>query len=77
MKRPTRSRLQQVTADCEACEWTVDARNGLGAAARHHDHTGHPVTTRVVRIVEYGTFADLDRAREAAGQVALGIEDDR
>lgn len=77
MSRPMTSELESVTAECHGCDWTADARNALAAAARHYDATGHPVTSRVLRVVHYGNAADVARAREAAGQTAMNVGADR
>lgn len=41
-------------AECQRCDWTTRAPNGLGNAARHHDATGHRVTVTIHRTITYG-----------------------
>jgi hypothetical protein len=52
--RQTNSRLAEVTAECQRCAWTSNARNAHGNAARHHDATGHAVRVDTVRVTIYG-----------------------
>lgn len=40
-------------ARCETCGWESFARNALGNAAQHHDHTGHSVSVDVQGQVSY------------------------
>lgn len=73
MKRQMTSRLTAVDAVCQACTWAASSINALALAAIHHDSTGHPVTTTVTRVVQYGTEHDLNVARETAGQARLTL----
>ena len=54
MSRQTSSTLVEVDARCGGCQWSSQAGNALGNAARHHDATGHHVEVSVTRIVHYG-----------------------
>lgn len=67
MARPTKSTVSELVAKCEECGWTSIDKNGLGLAARHHDHSGHRVRTLQTIEVIYGTEPDL----EAMGQTTL------
>jgi hypothetical protein len=77
MKRMTSSQVTEIVADCQACDWRADSVNALGLAARHHDATSHPVNTTITREITYGTAADLNRARETAGQRSLDVGETR
>jgi hypothetical protein len=66
-KRPTASALTNVAASCEVCSWGADTVNALALAARHHDATGHQVTTSITRLVVYGD----DVTPEELGQTTL------
>lgn len=54
MSRHVTTTTRRLAAWCASCEWTTDAGNGLGNAARHHDATGHTVTVEVDRTIVYG-----------------------
>jgi hypothetical protein len=53
-RRPTKTARVSALANCQACKWESESRNGLALAARHHDRTGHPTTTEVVTVIWYG-----------------------
>lgn len=52
--RATHTYTSRLVAECQGCDWTTDAPNGLGNAAKHHDATGHTVRVDVDRTVVYG-----------------------
>lgn len=60
MNRQTHTVTTRLRATCAQCEWESDAPNGLGHAARHHDASGHTVTTDVERRIVYGDEAAID-----------------
>lgn len=41
-------------AICDECDWNVDAKNGLGLAAKHCRATGHLVRVEQTRTLIYG-----------------------
>ena len=53
-KRQTTATTIHSTATCHGCDWTNEAANALATAARHHDNTGHAVTTDIRRVVIFG-----------------------
>lgn len=54
-------------AECHGCEWTSNAANALGNAARHHDATGHAVTVDTMRTVTYGDPAAVPPGQGGRG----------
>lgn len=54
MIRQTTTTTTRLHAECHHCDWTTDAPNGMGNAARHHDATGHPITIHIDRNITYG-----------------------
>ena len=58
-------------ASCEDCAWRLESRNGLAAAAVHHDQSGHTVHVMAGGSVTYPSLEYADRVRawrrDAAG----------
>jgi hypothetical protein len=68
--RPTNVQTLALTAECCSCDWTSDARNSQGNAARHHDATGHVVIVERTTSITYGTHP----TPEELGQTSLDTE---
>lgn len=69
MKRPTTVSPGDFLAECQDCDWSLNARNALGAAARHYDATLHSVVVTCERTVYYGRGPGEPRV--IPGQTAL------
>lgn len=52
--RIKRTRVTEVAAECQGCEWTGTDAGALGRAAQHHDATGHEVHIEQTLLVIYG-----------------------
>lgn len=48
-------------ARCKDCSWRTDAGNAQGAAALHHDRTGHTVETERKQVTTYETPQRYER----------------
>lgn len=60
VSREKSSSLDAVAAACRECGWHSNERNALGAAAQHHDRTGHTVRVEQLTTVTYGDAAKDD-----------------
>lgn len=57
------SGLLGITAECQTCGWSSEARNAMGNAARHAQATGHFVTVEQTISVAYNCTVDHAAAR--------------
>lgn len=53
-RRLTSTALLGMNARCHTCDWSRYDNGAQGAAAQHHDRTGHTVSVEVTRCVWYG-----------------------
>lgn len=58
--RVTDTRIEEVSAQCQGCEWTAQDVGALGRAAQHHDRTGHEVHIMQTLRVIYGEGPTLE-----------------
>lgn len=72
MSRDRRTRVVEVTAQCQGCNWAADDAGALGRAAQHHDRTDHEVHTTQTILVIYGTGP----TPEELGQTTLLADSD-
>jgi hypothetical protein len=61
MSRPTASRLVEVKAECQRCNWTADKPNAQALAAQHFDKKGHQVRVTTKNEIIYGRHSGTTR----------------